>query len=96
MPIFGAANQLLAAVALLAVAAWLANAGRNNKMLIIPMIFMFIVTLTALVFLVRSNIASGNYILVLFAVLLFVLAILLILQTYGVLTGKNRKEGVAR
>lgn len=40
-PIFGAANQLLAAVALLAVAAWLANAGRNNKMLIIPMIFMF-------------------------------------------------------
>jgi carbon starvation protein len=95
-PIFGAANQLLAAVALLAVAAWLANAGRNNKMLIIPMIFMFIVTLTALVFLVRSNIASGNYILVLFAVLLFVLAILLILQTYGVLTGKNRKEGVAR
>jgi len=95
-PIFGAANQLLAAVALLAVAAWLANAGRNNKMLIIPMIFMFIVTLTALVLLIQSNIASGNYILVLFAVLLFILAILLILQTYGVLTGKNRKEGVAR
>lgn len=95
-PIFGAANQLLAAVALLAVAAWLANAGRNNKMLIIPMIFMFIVTLTALVLLIQSNIASGNYILVLFAVLLFILAILLILQTYGVLTGKNRREGVAQ
>ncbi|WP_029688369.1 carbon starvation protein A [Thermoanaerobacter sp. A7A] len=95
-PIFGAANQLLAAVALLAVAAWLANAGRNNKMLIIPMIFMFIVTLTALVLLIQSNIASGNYILVLFAVLLFILAILLILQTYGVLTGKNRREGVAK
>lgn len=95
-PIFGAANQLLAAVALLAVAAWLANAKRNNKMLIIPMIFMFIVTLTALVFLIQSNIATGNYILVVFAVLLFILAILLILQTYGVLTGKNRKEGVVR
>jgi len=52
--------------------------------------------LTALVLLIQSNIASGNYILVLFAVLLFILAILLILQTYGVLTGKNRKEGVAR
>ncbi|TZE82150.1 carbon starvation protein A [Calorimonas adulescens] len=95
-PIFGAANQLLAAVALLAVAAWLANARRNNTMLIIPMIFMFIVTLTALALLIQSNIASGNYILVVFAVLLFILAILLILQTYGVLTGKNRKEGVAR
>ena len=35
-PLFGAANQLLAALALLAVCAWLGNAGRNNKMFYIP------------------------------------------------------------
>ena len=29
-PLFGAANQLLAALALLAVCAWLGNAGKNN------------------------------------------------------------------
>lgn len=93
-PIFGSANQLLAAIALLAVAAWLANAGKNNGMLILPMIFMFAVTLTALGFLIKSNAAAGNYLLVVFAVLLFILAILLIIQTYGVLTGKNKKTSV--
>ncbi|WP_422447178.1 carbon starvation protein A [Thermoanaerobacterium sp. DL9XJH110] len=90
-PIFGSANQLLAAVALLAVATWLANAGRNNSMLIIPMIFMFAVTLTALFFLIKANAAAGNYLLVVFAVLLFILAVLLIIQAYGILTGKHKK-----
>ena len=47
-PLFGAANQLLAALALLTVCAWLGNIGRNNKMFYIPMGFMLIVTLTSL------------------------------------------------
>ena len=47
-PLFGAANQLLAALALLTVCAWLGNAGRNNKMFYIPMVFMLAVTLTSL------------------------------------------------
>ena len=48
-PLFGAANQLLAALALLAVCAWLGNIGKNNKMFFLPMGFMLIVTLTSLV-----------------------------------------------
>lgn len=92
-PMFGSANQLLAAVALLAVAAWLANAGKNNKMLIFPMIFMFLVTLTALGFLIRDNVAKGNYALVFFGVLLFILAIVLIALAYNVLTGKKKRAG---
>ena len=48
-PLFGAANQLLAALALLTVCAWLGNNGRNNKMFYIPMAFMLVVTLTSLV-----------------------------------------------
>jgi len=47
-PLFGAANQLLAGLALLAVAAWLGNIGKNNKMFIIPMIFMLVATITSL------------------------------------------------
>ena len=46
--LFGAANQLLAGLALMAVAAWLGNVGKNNKMFIIPMIFMLCATLTQL------------------------------------------------
>ena len=38
--VFGAANQLLAGIAMLAVAAWLGNIGKNNKMFFVPMVFM--------------------------------------------------------
>ena len=34
--LFGAANQLLAGIGLLAVATWLGNAGKNNKMFLHP------------------------------------------------------------
>ena len=56
-PLFGAANQLLAALALLAVCAWLGNAGKNNKMFYIPMVFMLIVTLTSLVMTLQAKCA---------------------------------------
>ncbi|OUQ81623.1 carbon starvation CstA family protein [Flavonifractor sp. An100] len=56
-PLFGAANQLLAALALLTVCAWLGNIGRNNKMFYIPMLFMLIVTLTSLVQTVSSKVS---------------------------------------
>ena len=54
-PLFGAANQLLAALALLAVASFLKNIGRNNKMFYIPMVFMLIVTLTSLVITIQAK-----------------------------------------
>jgi len=47
-PIFGAANQMLAALALLAVAVWLTARARKRLFVIIPMVFMFVVTLAAL------------------------------------------------
>ncbi len=48
-PLFGAANQLLAALGLLAVSAWLGSIGRSNKMFYIPMVFMLIVTVCSLI-----------------------------------------------
>ena len=47
--LFGSANQLLAALALMAIAAWLGNIGKNNKMIFFPMIFMLIVTIASLI-----------------------------------------------
>ena len=55
-PLFGAANQLLAALALLAVAVWLRNAGRKNFMFFIPMFFMLCVTLTSLFLTIQQKI----------------------------------------
>ncbi len=90
-PIFGSANQLLAGLSLLAIAVWLKKSGKKFKMTILPMIFMVIVTLVALVFLVQTNIKSGNYLLVFFGVALFVLAIILSIQGYKTLTKKDLK-----
>jgi carbon starvation protein len=77
-PLFGSANQLLAALTLLALAVWLKQSGRGYKMALYPMVFMFSVTLVALVLLMMANIS--NTILLFFAVVLFILAIVLILE----------------
>ncbi len=92
-PLFGAANQLLAGLALLGVSLWLVSIGKNNKMFHIPMCFMLVATLCALVIgIVRDigmvgNVMAGtappaetvfaNVIQVVFGILLFALAIVL-------------------
>jgi len=86
-PIFGSANQLLAALSLLAVAVWLKKTGKSYGMLIAPMIFMLVVTLTALVLLVRSNYLAGNYVFVIFPVALFILAVILAVVGYRIVFG---------
>ncbi len=88
-PIFGSSNQLLAALSLLAVAAYLKHIKKANSMIIIPMVLMFLVTLTALGFLIRDNIATGNFLLVIIAILLLILAVILIIQSYKILTKKE-------
>ncbi len=90
--LFGAANQLLAGIALMAVAAWLGEVGKNNKMFFIPMIFMLAATLTFLATKVVSLVkliaglvpdkaaAWGDWFQLVFAAAMFVLAIILIVQ----------------
>ena len=97
--LFGAANQLLAALGLLAVTTWLGNIGKNNKMFFIPMAFMLIVTVTSLLLTIKTNIlgivAGGAgvgwcYIRTILAILLVILAIVLMIE--GVATMKKQFE----
>lgn len=62
-PAFGATNQLLGALALLVVFAWLRTTGRKVWFVFWPMVFMFATTLTALGQLVYRNltVAGGNW-----------------------------------
>lgn len=90
-PIFGSANQMLAALALLSLAVWLASRGIKNTHIIIPMIFMFAVTLTALVFVVRDNFMDANYILAILGVILFIMAVVLARMAFGLLTPEDEK-----
>lgn len=100
-PLFGAANQLLAALALLAVCAWLGNAGKNNKMFYIPMVFMLVVTLTSLV---QTLYAKGLVLMAgsgdlfsaavqaILAAILFVLAIVLAVKGAKTIFGKKKPQ----
>lgn len=99
-PLFGAANQLLAALALLAVACWLGNMGKNNKMFYFPMFFMLVVTLTSLIITIKSKIGliaagSGDFaawIQGIVGAALFVLAIFLVVE--GLMALKKQHQGV--
>ncbi len=97
--LFGAANQLLAGIGLLAVATWLSNVGKNNKMFLLPMGFMIVVTICSLCVTVKNQIGLitkggadwGPYAQAIIAVLLIVLAIVLVIEGIQTLTGKNKK-----
>ena len=99
--LFGAANQLLAGIALMAVAAWLGNAGKNNKMFFIPMIFMLAATLTSLIITIINKIKPmvagaenaffwGNWFQLIFALAMTVLAVILVIE--GVQTFAKQKK----
>ncbi len=95
-PVFGSANQLLAALALLAVTLWLARQQKSYLFTLIPMIFMFAVTLSALVALFYLNfIVKQNYILSFLALVLFALSVTLGVQAYRKLRFGFRAEPVA-
>lgn len=98
--LFGAANQLLAGIALMAVAAWLGEVGKNNKMFFIPMAFMLIATITSLVLTVTKKIALvaaggaawGDWFQMLFAAAMVILALILVVESIGVFKKQMKKN----
>lgn len=99
-PLFGAANQLLAALGLLAVATWLGKIGKKNKMFYIPMAFMLIVTITSLCFTLKTNITNimsatdpvWSTVRTVISALLVVLAIILAIDGVKTLFGQDKKK----
>lgn len=101
-PLFGAANQLLAALGLLAVATWLGKIGKKNKMFFIPMAFMLFVTITSLCFTLKTNLTNimggtevgWSIIRFVISALLVILAIILAID--GIKTLKNQLKKSAK
>ena len=84
-PVFGSANQLLAAIALLALTAWVSSMKKNSLFVLLPMLFMFSVTLTALGVLIYQNFVINNFVLSIISTLLFILSVILGIKAYRVL-----------
>jgi carbon starvation protein len=90
--LFGASNQLMAALGLLVVTLWLYSIGRNPSYTLYPMIFMYITTMAAIVITAYNLYASilsnpkiaaqrinaiGAVAMIFLAVLLFVASVLI-------------------
>ncbi len=74
-PVFGSANQLMAALALIAVSLWLTMKKKPRLFTTIPALFMLATTIYSLGFLlIKKFIPSGNYPLVGMTIILFFLA----------------------
>jgi carbon starvation protein len=58
--LFGASNQLLAGMTLVAVAAWLRQEGKRNAFVLVPMVFVLVVTLWALASLAISSLRKST------------------------------------
>ena len=95
--LFGASNQLLAGIGLLAVATWLGNIGKNNKMFLLPMAFMVVVTISSLTITLIGQvkiIAAGGadwgpYAQVILAAFMIILSVILVIE--GVTTLAKKK-----
>jgi carbon starvation protein len=69
-PIFGAANQLIASFTFMTLFLWLKHTKKSYKIIILPMIFMFIVTITGLLLMIYSAIQQSQYLLTAIAIAL--------------------------
>jgi carbon starvation protein len=90
-PIFGAANQLLAALTLIAVTAWLAQKAKTYWFTAIPAAFMVITTVTSLVILLGRYFTAGNWSLLSTDIVLLALALGVVAMTFRYFYGLRQK-----
>ena len=90
-PLFGSANQLLSALALIACAVYLKKTNRKGWMLWVPMVIMLCVTLTALIQRIIALVGAptaGNILQLAFAIALFILGVIVALLGFKRLAEK--------
>ncbi|MFH2050369.1 MAG: carbon starvation CstA family protein, partial [bacterium] len=95
-PLFGSTNQLLAALTLIAITAWLHQAGKSSWFTLIPAAAMIVTTIASLsYYLVNKYLPSGNIILAATDILLLTLAVgVLILSIYKMLKTYHHQRSI--
>jgi carbon starvation protein len=91
-PVFGSANQLLAALTLITVTAWLLYRSRTAWFALLPAAFMALTTLTSLFLLLEKNFLQHQYLLLVTDVILILLTIGLVLMTVQKLGRRKEME----
>ncbi|MBN2399223.1 MAG: carbon starvation protein A [Candidatus Aminicenantes bacterium] len=88
-PVFGASNQLLAALTLLVITLWVRKMGKKFLFTLLPMLFMIIMTLWSLLLLINQYRISA---IGLIAIVLLLLAVLLIIEAFRSLSRQNSSQ----
>ena len=91
-PIFGATNQLLAGLSLLVLTVYLYRKGRNIFYTLIPLIFLLIMTSTAMIMSLKDYIKSGNWVLSILSMLLLAFSAWIILEAINVVRNLKKED----
>lgn len=89
-PVFGASNQLVAALAMLVVSCWLIARKKSARVTLIPASFMLVTSSAALAILAFESWQKHDWVLVAGCLLLIVLAVFMVVETISVI--KKRKQ----
>ena len=87
-PIFGASNQMLAALTLMILSIYFLRKGKNIIPFILPMLFIMIITIIALIIKTQEFFISNNYLLLLISSTLIILITWMIIES--ILQFKNK------
>jgi carbon starvation protein len=91
-PVFGASNQLVAALALIVVSSYLVAIKRPKKYTLYPAYFMLLTTLAALVYQGTKFFKEGSFLLASVSVLLIVLALIIVYDARHILFSLKSRD----
>lgn len=84
-PLFGTANQMLAALTLLVATVYLAKKERPFKVTVIPFVFMVFVETWALIYNINKFMTASNWLLTIIGTILLILEIWMIIESLNVM-----------
>ncbi len=91
-PLFGAANQLIAALALIVISSWLLSTKKPVIYTIAPTVFMLLTTITALVLKILTYVREGNMLLSAVALVLMILAFVVLYEAVFITMRNHRRR----
>ncbi len=90
--LFGTTNQLTAGLALAVIAVWVTKSGRNATAIVIPLVFLLIMTSWALIVNLKNFVEAEDWVLAPLDAVIFVLAMWLVVEALLALRGSTGRR----
>ncbi|MFC1666792.1 carbon starvation protein A [Candidatus Omnitrophota bacterium] len=90
-PIFGASNQLVAALSFVVISSWLLGRGKSLKFTFFPVVFMLLTSVGALLYQLVYFIKDKNIVLVCVSIVLMILSIMMVFDVLSLVKKRGLK-----